>query len=84
MSESVRVCQFYLRGRCNREKCEFRHPVELGTSKKVINSQSKGRSRSRERRLRTDDSDDNIDGSDDSDCDIRHLSVKVLQTSVQF
>ena len=80
MSESVvRVCQFYLRGRCNREKCEFRHPVELATCKKVLNSQSKDRSRSRERRLRgADDSDDNIESSDDSDTDIRHLSVKVL------
>jgi len=25
---SVRVCQFFLRGRCHRLKCEFRHPQE--------------------------------------------------------
>ena len=25
---SDRVCQFFLRGRCQREKCEFRHPAD--------------------------------------------------------
>ena len=25
---SERVCQFFLRGRCQREKCEFRHPAD--------------------------------------------------------
>ena len=23
-----RVCQFFLRGRCQRQKCEFRHPAD--------------------------------------------------------
>ena len=27
---SERVCQFFLRGRCQREKCEFRHPADRG------------------------------------------------------
>ena len=25
---SDRICQFFLRGRCQREKCEFRHPAD--------------------------------------------------------
>jgi hypothetical protein len=25
---SERVCQFFLRGRCQRAKCEFRHPAD--------------------------------------------------------
>ena len=25
---SERVCQFFLRGRCQRQKCEFRHPAD--------------------------------------------------------
>ena len=32
MSENVRVCQFFLRGRCKREKCQFRHPLEVAGS----------------------------------------------------
>ena len=28
MSDVPRICQFFLRGRCSRQKCEFRHPGE--------------------------------------------------------
>ena len=29
MSERTRVCQFFLRGRCQRQNCEFLHPKDL-------------------------------------------------------
>ncbi len=29
---SERVCQFFLRGRCQRPKCEFRHPADRALS----------------------------------------------------
>ncbi len=29
---SERVCQFFLRGRCQRAKCEFRHPADRAPS----------------------------------------------------
>lgn len=29
---SDRVCQFFLRGRCQRAKCEFRHPADRAPS----------------------------------------------------
>ena len=29
---SERVCQFFLRGRCQRAKCEFRHPADRALS----------------------------------------------------
>lgn len=29
MGDTARVCQFFLRGRCQRQKCEFRHPADL-------------------------------------------------------
>lgn len=34
MGENARVCQFFLRGRCQRQKCEFRHPAELEKEKR--------------------------------------------------
>jgi len=33
MGDSARVCQFFLRGRCQRLKCEFRHPADLDKEK---------------------------------------------------
>ena len=60
MSENVRVCQFYLRGRCKREKCEFKHPQELVNRPQVSLSKSGSveRSRSKDRKVRTYESDE--------------------------
>jgi len=33
MGDTARVCQFFLRGRCQRQKCEFRHPADLEREK---------------------------------------------------
>ena len=68
MSENTRVCQFYLRGRCKRDKCEFKHPGEIANSQqqRYIKSDSVERSRSKERRVRRYESDeDRIDSSDE-------------------
>ena len=34
MGDNARVCQFFLRGRCQRQKCEFRHPADLDKEKR--------------------------------------------------
>ena len=66
MSENVRVCQFYLRGRCHREKCEFRHPANVGSGlsqnkiKESIASETV-------RRFNYKSEDEPNDSSDDSD-----------------
>eukprot|EP00092_Neocalanus_flemingeri_P036308 GFUD01039530.1.p1 GENE.GFUD01039530.1~~GFUD01039530.1.p1 ORF type:complete len:1126 (-),score=436.20 GFUD01039530.1:24-3401(-) len=33
MGDTARICQFFLRGRCQRQKCEFRHPADLDKEK---------------------------------------------------
>ena len=33
MGDTARICQFFLRGRCQRQKCEFRHPADLEKEK---------------------------------------------------
>ena len=85
MSENVRVCQFYLRGRCKREKCEFKHPQELVNRPQVSLSKSGSveRSRSKDRKVRIYESDeDRIDSSDDDNEELRERQrrrVKVVK-----
>lgn len=72
MSENVRVCQFFLRGRCKREKCQFRHPLEVAGSQNhaEISNNSRARSRSSDRRfVKSCSSDDAgmIDSSEDEE-----------------
>ena len=74
MSENVRVCQFYLRGRCKREKCEFKHPQELVNTNRpqLLKGESLERSRSKDRKVRKYESDeDRIDSSDDDNEELR-------------
>ena len=73
MSENVRVCQFYLRGRCKREKCEFKHPQELvNRPQQLLKGESLERSRSKDRKVRIYESDeDRIDSSDDDSEELR-------------
>ena len=73
MSDNVRVCQFYLRGRCKREKCEFKHPQELvNRPQQLLKGESLERSRSKDRKVRIYESDeDRIDSSDDDSEELR-------------
>jgi len=64
-NEIVRVCQFYLRGRCHREKCEFRHPANVGIG--VSQNKVKESVASDPLRKINYKSDDSSDSSDDSD-----------------
>jgi len=41
---SERVCQFFLRGRCQRQKCEFRHPADQAVPRGPIPDRSGGAS----------------------------------------
>ena len=41
---SERVCQFFLRGRCQRQKCEFRHPADQALPRGPIPDRSGGAS----------------------------------------
>ena len=68
MNETARVCQFYLRGRCKREKCEFKHPQEFASRQQTF-SLVKPRLK---RKVRDLDSDQEIfDSSDDDDEDLK-------------
>ena len=84
MSENVRVCQFYLRGRCKREKCEFKHPQELvNRPQQLLKGESLERSRSKDKKVRKYESDeDRIDSSDDDNEELRERQrrrVKVVK-----
>jgi hypothetical protein len=50
MSDVPRICQFFLRGRCSRQKCEFRHPGDREFQ--VIRERDRERERERKANIK--------------------------------
>ena len=80
MSENVRVCQFFLRGRCKREKCQFRHPLEVAGAQNhaELSNNPRARSRSSDRRIVKSCSSDDAGMIDSSEDDEEEMKERQL------
>ena len=71
---NVRICQFFLRGKCQRQNCQFLHSVELIQHINGRKSDVVQRSRSREMR---DQGKESVDDTVSSDEEERKEIVRV-------